>query len=93
MLAEARAAGMWGCISGSVALWPQLAQRVWKTGEGAQRLADLRRSVAGPKMLAAVRYLTAKMRADDAWERPMPPLTPLTTEEKGALEAAISRCA
>ncbi len=90
-LVAARECELSGCISGSVALWPQLSQRVWKTGEGAEPLARMRRSVAGPKMLAAVRYLTARMRGDDAWERPVPPLMPLTTEEKGALEAAVSR--
>jgi 4-hydroxy-tetrahydrodipicolinate synthase len=92
-LAGARGSDLSGCISGSVALWPQLSQRVWKTGEGADRLAQLRHSIAGPKMLLAVRYLTARMRNDDSWERPMPPLMPLTKEEKGALEAAVSRCA
>jgi len=92
-LVDARQSGAAGCISGSVALWPQLSQRVWKTGEGAERLAQLRASIAGPKMLVRVRYLTAKMRNDDAWERPMPPLMPLTVEEKGALEAAVSRSA
>jgi 4-hydroxy-tetrahydrodipicolinate synthase len=92
-ICDARELGTWGCISGSVALWPQLAQRVWKTGEGAQRLAALRKSVAGPKMLARVRYLTGKARGDDWWERPMPPLTALTPEEKNEIDAAISRCA
>lgn len=92
-LTAARGSHLSGCISGSVALWPQLSQRVWKTGEGAERLAHLRRTIAGPKMLLAVRYLTARMRDDDAWERPMPPLMPLTTEEKGALEAAVRRSA
>jgi hypothetical protein len=43
-------------------------------------------------MLVSVRYLTSKIRGDEAWERPMPPLVPLRTEEKGALEAAVSRC-
>jgi len=92
-LAAARVSGASGCISGSVALWPQLAQQVWKTGRGADELANLRRSVAGPRMLVRVRYLTSRMRGDDAWERPMPPLTPLTADEKGALESAVSRCA
>lgn len=92
-LVSARQAGLSGCISGSVALWPQLSQRVWQNGEGQERLTQLRHSIAGPNMLVRVRYLTAKMRGDDAWERPMPPLAPLTTEEKGALEAAVSRCA
>ena len=91
-LVSARQSGLSGCISGSVALWPQLSQRVWKTGEGADRLAELRHSVAGPRMLVRVRYLTSRTRGDDAWERPMPPLMPLTMEEKGALEAAVTRC-
>jgi 4-hydroxy-tetrahydrodipicolinate synthase len=92
-LVSARAYGACGCISGSVALWPQLAQRVWKTGDGVQKLTDFRRSVAGPRMLACVRYLTAKARGDDSWERPMPPLTALSAQEKAVIETAISRCA
>ena len=92
-LAGARASGASGCISGSVALWPQLSQRVWSTGEEAERLTRLRKTVAGAKMLARVRYLTAKIRADDSWERPMPPLVPLSAQEKTALDEAISRCA
>lgn len=92
-LVDARQYAASGCISGSVALWPQLSQRVWQTGEGAGRLTQLRHSIAGPNMLVRVRYLTSKMRGDDSWERPMPPLMPLTIEEKGALEAAVSRCA
>lgn len=92
-LLTARQYGASGCISGSVALWPQLSQRVWQTGEGLERLVQLRRCVAGPNMLVRVRYLTSRMRDDDEWERPMPPLAPLTMEEKGALETAVSRCA
>lgn len=88
-LAAAREDGTAGIISGSVALWPQLAQRVWQTGEGADRLTELRRSVAGPELLARVRYLTGRLRNDPSWERPMPPLAPLSAEEKSKLDAML----
>ena len=61
-------------------------------------VARARRASEPALRRAAVRMLgvfgdAARMRNDDAWERPMPPLMPLTTEEKGALEAAVSRSA
>ncbi|HLX25885.1 MAG TPA: dihydrodipicolinate synthase family protein, partial [Candidatus Cybelea sp.] len=94
-LAGARDRGTAGCISGSVALWPQLAKRVFDSGEASQaeRLSALRRAVAGPNMILRVRYLTSSMRNDDTWERAMPPLGTLTGAQKRELDEAISRCA
>ncbi|MBV8722243.1 MAG: dihydrodipicolinate synthase family protein [Candidatus Eremiobacteraeota bacterium] len=89
-LAGARADGTSGCISGSVALWPELAQRVWQTGAGAEHLAELRRSVAGPELLLRVRYLTSRARNDESWERPMPPLVSLSAAEKRNLDAVLT---
>ncbi|HVA33768.1 MAG TPA: dihydrodipicolinate synthase family protein [Candidatus Baltobacteraceae bacterium] len=83
-----------GCISGSVALWPRLAKDVFegRDGSAAQRLIALRRAVAGPEMLARVRYLTAKARDEATWKRPVPPLSPLSEDRAVALEQALSRC-
>ncbi|MBV8654980.1 MAG: dihydrodipicolinate synthase family protein, partial [Candidatus Eremiobacteraeota bacterium] len=89
-LVAAKARGAAGCISGSVALWPELAQRVWQTGAGAEHLAELRRSVAGPELLLRVRYLTSRARNDESWERPMPPLVSLSAAEKRNLDAVLT---
>jgi 4-hydroxy-tetrahydrodipicolinate synthase len=90
-LREAASYGAAGCISGSVALWPALASQVWRAKDASQSaaLAAKRAALAGPPLIAAVRYLTAKANGDPSWERPVPPLVPLTDPEKAALERAV----
>jgi 4-hydroxy-tetrahydrodipicolinate synthase len=87
-LLEAQAYGAAGCISGSVALWPQLAQSVLETRDAARasRLAALRRAVSGANLVLCVRYLTAKQRADESWARAMPPLSALTAQQRKTLD-------
>ena len=76
MLADARAHGFAGCISGSVCLWPQLAGRVWRDGSEAEiaQLVGLRQALAGAPLIAAVRSRVAQQRNDTAWLRSIPPL-------------------
>ncbi|HEY1655626.1 MAG TPA: dihydrodipicolinate synthase family protein [Candidatus Tumulicola sp.] len=78
-LGGALAYGAAGCISGSVALWPELAGRVYRnaTCAGARDLSERRASLDGLPFIAAVRRRVADLRADDAWTRSMPPLVPL----------------
>ncbi len=78
-LAQALAYGAAGCISGSVSLWPALAQEVFRTRDPAKEaaLAQRRERLSGLAFIPAVRRLTAVARDDPAWERSMPPLTPL----------------
>jgi len=78
-----------GCISGSVALWPELAQAVFRDGEEepGQRLAELRAALDGVPFIPAVRYLTARQRDEPEWERAMPPQRALTPEERRALRS------
>jgi 4-hydroxy-tetrahydrodipicolinate synthase len=80
-----------GCISGSVALWPRLAHDVFASDDPAfEEELTLRRAALGAvPFIPAVRYLTARIRSDDAWERPMPPLVPLTPQQKAALARAM----
>jgi 4-hydroxy-tetrahydrodipicolinate synthase len=87
-LLEAQAYGAAGCVSGSVALWPQLAKSVLETGDAAQaaRLAGLRRAVSGPDLVLRVRYLTARQLADESWTRAMPPLGALAAQQRNALD-------
>jgi 4-hydroxy-tetrahydrodipicolinate synthase len=90
-LADSRERGFGGCISGTVALWPQLAARVWGGEASLQpQLTALREAVAGMPLIAAVRYLTARAAGDLAWERCVPPLSLLTESDAGRLAAALA---
>ncbi|MBV8068161.1 MAG: dihydrodipicolinate synthase family protein [Candidatus Eremiobacteraeota bacterium] len=88
-LLEALGRGVRGCISGSVALWPQLAQAVLRDGDSAQarELTDRRATLDGLPFIPAMRYLVARSLNDPAWERAMPPQRRLTADESGALRS------
>ena len=75
-----------GCISGSVALWPELAQAVFHDRDPAQarELAERRASLDDLPFIAAVRQAVARQRSDPSWERALPPLRPLTPQEQVA---------
>jgi 4-hydroxy-tetrahydrodipicolinate synthase len=85
-LLAAKRRGVAGCISGSVALWPELAADVFASGDGAQdeELTRRRDALAGTPFIPAVRYLVAKLRRDPNWERAMPPQRPLSPEVQRA---------
>ncbi len=74
-LIEARAYGASGCISGSVCLWPWLAQEVLRDGSTAraEQLAAQRRALPQP-LIATVRARLAQRYDDDTWLRSIPPL-------------------
>ncbi len=85
-LVAARRRGVSGCISGSVALWPELAAEVFAGNESAAgELTRRRNGLDGVPFIPAVRYLTEKSRRDAAWERAMPPQQPLAAEAQRAL--------
>jgi 4-hydroxy-tetrahydrodipicolinate synthase len=90
-LLAAKQRGAAGCISGSVALWPHLAHDVFEDDDRAleEELTLQRAALSAVPFVSAVRYLTARMRSDDGWERPMPPLVPLTPQQKVALARAM----
>lgn len=75
-----------GCISGSVALWPALAQAVYRNRDrDMQRvLTQQRATLDGLPFNAAVRYAIARQRKDSGWERAVPPLAPLGSELRRA---------
>jgi 4-hydroxy-tetrahydrodipicolinate synthase len=91
-LLAAKARGVAGCISGSVALWPELAQAVFSNGAQRQgeELTRRRAALEGIPFIPAVRYLTAKSRRDPGWERVMPPQVALTPEQRRALDVALA---
>lgn len=78
-LTDARERGYAGCISGTVALWPQLAARVWSGDSSAQNeLTARRETVARVPLLPGVRYVLARASGNLDWERSIPPLAQLT---------------
>jgi 4-hydroxy-tetrahydrodipicolinate synthase len=87
-LDAAAAAGASGCISGSVALWPEIAQRVHRTAakEDARNLTALRMTLTGLPFIPAVRHCIARRTSDDSWQIPMPPLVSLTPAERAELD-------
>jgi 4-hydroxy-tetrahydrodipicolinate synthase len=91
-LAEAKRRGAAGCISGSVALWPQLAKNVFESGDEAQA-AELRRrrsALDGVPLVGAMRYLIASLRGEPEWEQAMPPQEPLSVEQRDRLDRALA---
>jgi len=92
-LLAAKRRGVAGCISGSVALWPELAQTVFRDENDAQaqRLAELRATLDDVPFIPAVRYLAARQRNDPHWERAMPPQRSLTAEERRAFRGEGER--
>jgi 4-hydroxy-tetrahydrodipicolinate synthase len=95
-LIAAKTRGAAGCISGSVALWPELAQRVDATGaqdeaaELAGRRASLdRAALDGIPFVPALRHLTARLRRDPNWGRAVPPHSPLDPAQCERLERLV----
>jgi 4-hydroxy-tetrahydrodipicolinate synthase len=93
-LVEAKARGVAGCISGSVALWPELARAVFSSGDRMQgeELTRCRAALDGMPFIAAVRHLTAAARNDPAWERALPPNVPLTPQQRRAFARLQGEC-
>lgn len=87
-LTDARECGLAGCISGTVALWPQLAARVWSGDASAQSdLTNRRETIARVPLLPGVRYLLSRAAAEADWVRAVPPLQPLNSEQITQIEA------
>lgn len=84
-LADARKRGVAGCISASVALWPQLAAGVWRGDEPQEELTRRRESLAGLPTVPAVRYLLSHQTGNAEWERCIPPQMPLTAQQTSRL--------
>jgi 4-hydroxy-tetrahydrodipicolinate synthase len=91
-LAEAKKRGATGCISGSVALWPQLAKNVFESGDEAQasELGRRRALLDGVPLVGAMRYLVASLRGEPEWERAMPPQEALSVEQRERLDRALA---
>lgn len=89
-LSGAREDGYAGCISGTVALWPELAARVW-AGEAVWQpeLTRRRESFSGISIIGGVRYVLSRRTGNLNWERCLPPLVPLRDDAVSRLDAHV----
>lgn len=92
-LLAAKGRGVAGCISGSVALWPELAQHAFASDDAArgEELTRRRAELDALPFIPAVRHLVARERDDAAWERALPPNVPLSGEQRAALMQRVGR--
>jgi 4-hydroxy-tetrahydrodipicolinate synthase len=88
-LGDARKRGAAGCISATVALWPELAARVWRGDEPQQALTQRREALTGVPTVPAVRYLLCKQTGDESWLRCAPPLCALSEAEARLIGAKL----
>lgn len=84
-----------GCISASanvnVAAISTLI-KTWDTPEGETlngAVSKLRKTIEGYHAISAVKAILAAFSGDPAWDRLMPPLTPLPEEKRSALIASL----
>lgn len=91
-LTGARENGYAGCISGTVALWPELAARVWAGDAVSQtELTRRRESFSGISIIGGVRYVLSQRTGDLNWERCLPPLVPLRDSAVSALRSLAAK--
>ncbi len=89
-LSDARQEGFAGCISGTVALWPELGARVWAGDSASQpQLTKHRQAVSAHAIIPAVRYVLARRTGAAEWERCVPPLTPISEARASELIAEV----
>lgn len=95
ILLDARRRGFAGCISATVNVTGPLAARVWRANGAAEAAADqaalaaLRATIARRPLVPAIRHTAARLFADAAFARMLPPLVPLSADEAFALDAEL----
>jgi 4-hydroxy-tetrahydrodipicolinate synthase len=93
-IAEARREGCAGCISASVNVTSREAQAAWSASdadfsEKQARVAELRNTIASQPLIPAIKAIKSRIEQNDKWERLLPPLMPLTIEQRGQLFSAL----
>lgn len=95
ILLDARRRGFAGCISATVNVTGRLAGMVWRANGSPDAAADqtaltaLRTTIAKRPLVPAIRHTAARLFADAALARMLPPLTPLGADDARALDAEL----
>ncbi|MBV8963962.1 MAG: dihydrodipicolinate synthase family protein [Hyphomicrobiales bacterium] len=97
-LGRARELGFAGCISATANVTGPFAQRAWSgTGEDAEKdlvqAVEIRAAIARFPLVAAVKASLALLTRESNWRTVMPPLSPLSGDQVGALKHALSATA
>ncbi|SDR57712.1 4-hydroxy-tetrahydrodipicolinate synthase [Rhizobiales bacterium GAS191] len=93
-LGRARELGFAGCISATANVTGPFAQRAWSGSaavarEGLAGAVEIRAAIAQFPLVAAVKASLALLTEEPAWRTVMPPLSPLSEDELGALDRAL----
>ena len=88
-LADAARDGFAGCISATVNVDPAAAQSLWRNQQDEAlrgKVLALRQAVSARPLIPAVKYLAGRRSGHDTWLTVSPPLLPLTSKDKAALD-------
>ena len=95
-LSEWKSSGFAGCISATTNITGPLSQIAWSDPEGqrgrdaAAAAMSIRTVLGSFPLMASVKAALAAMNADPGWERLVPPLRPLSTDERMQLLARLT---
>jgi 4-hydroxy-tetrahydrodipicolinate synthase len=97
-LGRARELGFAGCISATANVTGPFAQRVWSgtaaaADEGLVQAVEIRAAIAQFPLVASVKASLALLTGEPNWRKVMPPLSPLSDDQLGALKQALSATA
>lgn len=90
-LGEAAQSGFAGCISATTNQTSSLSQKIWRERQSPRQsdideVAALRNAIAGPELVASVKYLVGQRTGDAGWARVMPPFLPVGDARRAALQ-------
>jgi 4-hydroxy-tetrahydrodipicolinate synthase len=89
-LAQAQTSGFAGCISATVNVTAGAAQRLWQNPSDGNALAactSLRGAISSTPLIPSVKHVVGRLHKDPAFAPPLPPLSPLSSDDRAALNA------
>ncbi|NRB15473.1 MAG: dihydrodipicolinate synthase family protein [Rhizobiales bacterium] len=94
-VADAKANGFAGCISGSVNVTAPLAAKIWQgaanKSELSAKIAELRTEIASLPLIQVVKYLIGIREKSDNWQSVIAPLTNLTQAQIQQVKTIASK--
>lgn len=94
-LGEAAQSGFAGCISATTNQTSRPAGKVWRNRLAPAKvdldeLAAIRGAIAGPTLVASVKYLVGARTGDPVWARVMPPFLPVDVDQRAKLAGVMA---
>jgi len=93
-IADAKRDGCAGCISASANVTSRETQAAWAASDNdyaakQERVAALRTTISSFPLIPAVKAIKARTEQNTKWERMLPPMMPLSIEQRGKLFSAL----